>query len=307
MLLDQNSKIIGQGITGAEGSRAAAWMMEYGTNLIAGVTPGKGGQTVLDERSSSSSKIPVYNSVKEAQDAHGPIDATVIFAPPMRSKDAAIEAIDAGIKLIVVIAEKMPTQDGAYIYAYAKEHGAQIVGPNTTGLISPSKKIKLGLMGGGEPLRMFQPGNVAIVSKSGSVAAEIGVLLKLAGLGVSWAVGIGGDRIIGSTYVDVLEELEGDEETRCSVIFGELGGTYEEQLAEAVKSGKIKKPVVAFIAGEFTLSLPSEVQFGHAGAIIEGDRGKPNNKRQALRDAGVKVAGSFDEIVGLVKSAISDT
>ena len=294
MLLNTKAKIIGQGITGAEGSRAAQWMLDYGTNLVAGVTPGKGGQAVC-------STIPVFNTVKEAQDALGPIDATVVFAPPMRSKDAVIEAIDAGIKLLVVIAEKIPTSDSAYMYAYAKKYGAQIIGPNTTGIINPSKKIKIGLMGGGDPLKMFQPGNVAIVSKSGSVAAEIGVMLKRNELGVSWAVGIGGDRIIGSTYVDILTELENDPETKVSVIFGELGGTYEEQLADAIKDGRIKKPVVAFIAGEFTASLPSEVQFGHAGAIIEGERGKPEHKRKMLRESGADVAQTIDEIVELVK------
>lgn len=293
MLIKDNPKILGQGITGSEGSRAAAWMIEYGTNLVGGVTPGKGGQEVSGK--------PVFNTVKEAIESLGPIDASVVFAPPLRSKDATIEAIEAGIKLVVVIAEKVPTKDGAYMYAFAKEKGARIIGPNTTGLICPSKKIKIGLMGGGEPLRMFLPGNIAIVSKSGSVGAEIGVLLKRANLGVSWAVGIGGDRVIGSTYVDILKELEEDAETKASIIFGELGGTYEEQLAEAVNKGEIKKPIVAFIAGEFTLSLPSEVQFGHAGAIIEGDRGKPDHKRKVLREAGVKVADNFDEIAKLVK------
>src|SRR5258708_14683859 len=228
MLLDKNAKILGQGITGTEGSKAAAWMLEYGTNLVAGVTPGKGGQKVLD-------KIPVFNSVKEAQDAAGPIDATVVYAPPMRSKDAVIEAIDAGIKQIVVIAEKIPTMDGAYIYAYAKKHGAQIIGPNTAGFICPSKKLKIGLTGGGEPNKVFVPGNVAVVSKSGSVAAEISLSLKNASLGVSWGVGIGGDRIIGTTFADFLEEVEQDPDTKVSVIFGELGGTYEEQLAQAIK------------------------------------------------------------------------
>src|SRR5258708_18841957 len=144
MLLDKNAKILGQGITGAEGSKAAAWMLEYGTNLVAGVTPGKGGQKVLD-------KIPVFNTVKEAQEAVGPIDATVVYAPPLKSKEAIIEAINAGIKLIVVIAEKMPTQDGVYIYAYAKKHGVQIVGPNTAGFINPKRKLKIGLVGGEEP------------------------------------------------------------------------------------------------------------------------------------------------------------
>ena len=296
MLLPKNAKIIGQGITGSEGSRAAAWMLEYGTNLIGGVTPGKGGQEVVGK--------PVFNTVKEAVEALGPIDATVVFAPPLRSKDAVFEAIDSGIKFVVVIAEKIPTKDGALIYAKAKEVGVRVIGPNTTGIINPQKKIKIGLIGGGEPTRMFLPGEIAIVSKSGSVAAEIGVLLKRAGLGVSWAVGIGGDRIIGSTYVDVLQELENDDQTKASVIFGELGGTYEEQLAEAIKKGVIKKPVIAFIAGEFTLSLPGEVQFGHAGAIIEGDRGKPDHKRQVLKEAGVKVAENFDEIASLVKEEI---
>jgi succinyl-CoA synthetase alpha subunit len=297
ILLKENAKILGQGITGSEGSRAAAWMKEYGTNIVAGVTPGKGGQTILED-------IPIFNTVEEAQRAVGPVDATVIFAPPLRSKGAAVEAIDAGVKLLIVIAEKIPTKDGAYIYAYANKHGAQVIGPNTTGMISPPKKLKLGLMGGGEPLKMFQPGNIAIVSKSGSVAAEIGVLLKLAGLGISHAVGIGGDRIAGSTYVDIMTELEHDDQTKAYVIFGELGGTYEEQLAQGLKEGKIKKPVVAFIGGDFTQSLPNEVQFGHAGAIIEGDRGKPDHKRKVLKESGALVADNFDQIVTLVREVV---
>jgi succinyl-CoA synthetase alpha subunit len=301
ILLKDNAKILGQGITGSEGSRAANWMKEYGTNLVAGVTPGKGGQTILDET------VPIFNTVAEAQKEVGPVDATVIFAPPLRTKDAAIEAIDAGVKLLIVIAEKIPTKDGNHIYAYAKKHGVQVIGPNTTGMISPSKKLKLGLMGGGEPLKMFQPGNVAIVSKSGSVAAEIGVLLKLQGLGISHAVGIGGDRIAGSTYVDIMTELENDPETKCYVIFGELGGTYEEQLANAISEGDIKKPVVAFIGGDFTQALPSEVQFGHAGAIIEGERGKPDHKRKVLKESGAKVADNFDQIVDLVKESLKES
>lgn len=297
MLIPENAKILGQGITGSEGSKAAAWMLEYGTNLVAGVTPGKGGQVVAD-------KIPVFNTVKEAVEAVGLIDATVVYAPPLRSKDAVIEAIDAGIKVIVVIAEKIPTSDSAYMYAYAKKNGAQIIGPNTAGFICPSRKLKIGLVGGGDPAKVFAPGNVAVVSKSGSVAAEISIGLKNAGLGVSWAIGIGGDRIIGTTFADFLVEVEEDENTKVSVIFGELGGTYEEQLAEAIKSGKIKKPVVAFIAGEFTLKLPNDVQFGHAGAIIEGDRGLPDKKREILREAGVKVAENLDQIPELVKQVI---
>ncbi len=293
LLLPEKAKIIGQGMTGAEGSRALEWAQKYGTNFVAGVTPGKGGQEVLG--------IPVFDSVQEARESVGDINGSVIFVPPKFAKEAAFEAMESGIKFLVIIAEKVPTKDGALIYAKAKELGVHVIGPNTVGLINPQRKLKLGLIGGPEPLKMFTPGDIAVISKSGSMTAEISLELKRAGLGVSWAVGIGGDRIIGTDFVDMLVELENDQSTKSSVIFGELGGTYEERVADFVSSGKIKKPVVAFIAGEFTQKLPSDVQFGHAGAIIEGSRGFPEHKRKVLKEAGVKVAESLDEIAGLVK------
>lgn len=296
LLLPEGAKIIGQGMTGAEGSRALEWALEYGTNFVAGVTPGKGGQEVLG--------VPIFNSVKEAVGEIGEVDGSVIFVPPRFAKEAAFEAMEAGIKFLVIIAEKVPTKDGALIYAKAKEMGVNVVGPNTVGLINPSRKLKLGLIGGGEPTKMFIPGDIAVISKSGSMTAELSLGLKRAGLGVSWAVGIGGDRIIGTDFVDILLELEKDESTKASVIFGELGGTYEERVAEYVKDGQIKKRVIAFIAGEFTQTLPSDVQFGHAGAIIEGTRGLPEHKRRVLREAGVRVADSLDEIPELVKEVI---
>lgn len=289
LLIPEGAKVLGQGITGSEGYRALTWMLEYGTNVVAGVTPGKGGQEVQG--------VPVFNTVQEALDAVGSVDVSVSFAPPLRAQSAAEEAINAGIGLNIILAEKIPTKDAAFIYALAKQKGVDVIGPNTAGFICPARKLKIGLTGGGVPDKVFVPGNIAVISKSGSMAAEISLLLKNNNLGVSWAVGIGGDRIIGTSFVDYLIALESDESTKASVIFGELGGTYEEQVAEAVKAGKITKPVVAFIVGEFTMTLPFEVQFGHAGAIIEGDRGKPDHKRQVLREAGVKVADQLDEII----------
>ena len=296
LLLPENARLIGQGITGSEGSRMLPWMLQYGTQIVAGVTPGKGGQTVEG--------VPVFNSVAEALERVGSCDGTVQFVPPMFTLGAVKEAIEAGLKWILIAAEKVPTKDTAIMYALAKKHGVSIIGPSSVGYICPAKKLKLGLIGGSDPNKVFAPGNIAVISKSGSMTAEISLGLKRAGLGNSIGVGIGGDRIIGADFVDFLLELEDDSQTLASVIFGELGGTYEERVAEYVKSGKIKKPVVAFIAGEFTLSLPNEVQFGHAGAIIEGDRGKPSKKRQLLREAGVKVADNLDQIADLVKQVI---
>lgn len=296
LLLPENAKLIGQGITGSEGSRMLPWMLEYGTKIVAGVTPGKGGQELLG--------VPIFNSVKEALEGVGQVDGTVQFVPPKFTLGAVKEAIEAGLKWILVAAEKVPTKDTAIIYALARGNGVSVIGPSSVGYICPAKKLKLGLIGGGDPNKVFARGNIAVISKSGSMTAEISLGLKRAGLGNSLGVGIGGDRVIGADFADFLLELENDPETHASVIFGELGGTYEERVAELVKSGQIKKPVVAFIAGEFTLNLPNEVQFGHAGAIIEGDRGLPDRKRKILRDSGVLVADNLDQIPELVKQVL---
>ncbi len=298
LLLKKNARILGQGITGTEGAKALPRMLEYGTNIVGGVTPGKGGQTL--------NGVPIFNTVKEATGKLGMLDGAVQFVPPLFVKQAAFEALEAGIKFVLIGAENMPVKDAARIYCLAKQKGASVIGPNSVGLISPLNRLRIGLIGGFNPGRMFAPGNIAVVSKSGSMTAEIGLGLKKAGLGVSWAVGIGGDRIIGTDFGDFLLCLEDDEQTKASVIFGELGGTYEERVAKLISEGKIKKPVVAFIAGEFTMKLPSEVQFGHAGAIIEGDRGLPDHKREVLRKAGAKVAAELDEIPKLVKQKLQN-
>ncbi len=293
LLLPENARILGQGITGAEGSARLPWMLKYGTNIVAGVTPGKGGQVHMG--------VPIFNTVKEAVAEVGMVDGSVQFVPPIYAKAAAVESIDAGIKFSLIGAEKVPTRDSAVIFEYAKRKNVSIIGPSSVGLISPANKIKLGLIGGTDPDRVFADGNVGVISKSGGMTSEIALLLKNHSLGVSWAVGIGGDRIICTDFVDFLMELEKDKKTKASVIFGELGGTYEERVAQSVKSGKIKKPVVAFIAGEFTATLPSDVQFGHAGAIIEGKRGLPAEKRRILKESGVHVAENFDDIPNILK------
>lgn len=299
-LLPKDARIIGQGITGAEGSTSLPAMLEYGTNIVAGVTPGKGGQT-LPAGSQGLKEIPIFNTVKEAVAVMGEVHGTVQFVPPVYSKMAAVEAIDAGLKFTLIGAEKVPTKDSAILYEYAKKNGASIIGPSSVGLISPHRKIKIGAIGGSDPGRVFADGDIAVISKSGGMTSEIGLLLKNHGMGVSWAVGIGGDRIICTDFVDFLLELENDDKTKASIVFGELGGTYEEKIGEFVKSGKIRKPVVAFIAGDFTTALPSDVQFGHAGAIIEGIKGMPAEKRRILKEFGVYVAEKFDDIPTILK------
>lgn len=296
MLLPKDAKFIGQGITGSEGQSALPWMLKYGTDIVAGVTPDKGGRELLG--------IRIFDTVQEVIHKYGHIDGSVQFVPPLFTKTAVFEAIDSGIKFILIGAEKVPVKDSSLIYAYAKKHGVTVIGPSSVGLICPSRKIKIGSIGGMNPERVFANGNIGLISKSGGMTSEIGLLLKKAGLGVSWAVGIGGERVVSTTFSDFLLDLEDDRNTKATVIFGELGGTYEESVAELVKQGKIKKPIVAFIAGEFTMKLPSDVQFGHAGAIIEGKKGMPSEKRKILRKAGVNVAEELDDITSLLKKLI---
>jgi succinyl-CoA synthetase alpha subunit len=296
ILLKEGAKLIGQGITGSEGSIALPWMLKYGTQIVGGVRPGKGGEKLEG--------MPIFNTVKEAVEGLGEVDGSILYTPPLRTKDAVVEAIEAGIKWLLIVTEKIPTQDSAYMYALAKKHGVTIIGPSSAGLIAPARKIKIGSIGGPAPERAYVPGNIAVISKSGSMTSEISLHLKNHGLGVSWAVTIGGERIIGTDFADFLLALEEDEHTKAAVIFGELGGSYEERVAQMKQAGKITKPVVAFIGGEFTLSLPSEVQFGHAGAMIEGQKGRPDHKRKVLKESGVLVAEEFDQIAELVKGAV---
>lgn len=295
ILIDKNTRVLVQGITGKEGSKSTKEMLEYGTKVVAGVTPGRGGQIVEG--------VPVYNTVAEAKKKHSEINASVLYVPPAGLKSAAIEAIDAGIQLINIITEHVPIQDSAYIYAYAKKKGTRIIGPSSVGIISPGK-CRLGSIGGIDPSIQFVQGSIGVISKSGGMSSEISLILKRSGLGQSTVIGMGGDMITGSIFHEFLELFEKDSETKGVVVFGELGGTYEEQLAEYIKSGKFKKPVVAFIGGEFAVNLPEGQSLGHAGALIEGKTGLPQNKKKALEKTGVKIAKVPGELGELIKKMI---
>ncbi|MBS7643044.1 succinate--CoA ligase subunit alpha [Candidatus Bathyarchaeota archaeon] len=283
ILVDENTRVIVQGITGRIGSVQTRLMLNYGTKIVAGVTPGKGGQTVEG--------IPVYNTVSEALKEH-PADSSIIFVPATFAKDAAFEAINAGLKLLVIITEHIPVHDTMKIKAMAERHGVTVLGPNTPGIISPGK-TKLGIM----PGNLYMPGEVGIVARSATLSYEIAGNLTEAGIGQTTCLGIGGDLITGVTFVDVLKMFEADHDTKAIVIVGEIGRTVEEEAAKFIE-GQISKPVVAFIAGRYA---PLGKRMGHAGAIIERGRGTVETKITALREAGVKVIERPMEIVSAIR------
>lgn len=284
----KNTPVIGQGLTGSEGTTALTSMLAYGTKVVAGVTPGKGGQTHHG--------IPIFNTVAEALAFAPQVGVCVQFVPAPRVLVAALEAIESRIPLLIIGAEKVPTRDTATLVASAREKNVHVLGPASLGCIGTHEQIKIGFIGGATPERAFQKGSIAIVSKSGGMTSEIGLHLKAYNLGVSWAFGTGGERIIASDFADIITALESDTHTEASVIFGEFGGTAEERLADAIERGDIKKPVVAYIVGEFATTLPEEIQFGHAGAILEAGRGTASHKKQRLIEAGAAVVDDFDTI-----------
>ena len=294
--IPDNPRVLVQGITGKEASRALPGMLEYGTNVVAGVTPGRGGQVVEG--------IPVFNTAKEAIAAKGPINMVVQFVPALHTWRATEEVLSAGVPFVLVGAEKVPVHDALRMLALAKKNDAMLIGPGSVGMIVPNMKLKIGMVGGDKPSRTFSPGNIAVLSKSGGMTSEIASLLKQHGRGVSLAAGLGGERITGSDFADILMLLEDDANTKASVIFGELGGFAEEKVAEAVASGHIRKPIVSFTVGEFVSALPHSVPFGHTGAILLGSRGGVIEKRVALRKAGVLVAERFDDIPSLLGSTL---
>jgi succinyl-CoA synthetase alpha subunit len=286
ILIDETTNVIVQGVTGRDGSFHARQMVGDGTKIVAGVTPGKGGQK-LDE-------IPVYNSVADAQKDHK-VDASVIFVPPKFASGAVKEAADAGVPLIICITEGVPVLEMVENYRYVKEKGLTLIGPNCPGLISPGK-CKIGIM----PYKIHKEGDIGVISRSGTLTYEVVYNLTTNGLGQSTCVGIGGDPIIGTTFTDLLELFEKDPDTAAVVVIGEIGGEDEEKAAEFIKT-KMKKPVAAFISGR---TAPPGKRMGHAGAIISGGKGTPQAKVEAFQDAGVEVADKPDEIPGLIKKAL---
>ncbi|MBX9724292.1 MAG: succinate--CoA ligase subunit alpha, partial [Candidatus Obscuribacterales bacterium] len=274
ILVNKNTKVLVQGATGKMGASHAKRMLAYGTQIVAGVTPSRGGGKI------PGTEVPVFDTVKEAMDATG-ATASVVFVPPYMVLDAAAEAIDAGISLLVVITEGMPPQDTAKLVSQAKAKGVKMIGPNCPGIITPSESL-LGIL----PGSIFKKGPVGMVSKSGTLTYEIALSLTDANLGQSTCVGVGGDPVKGMEYPEVLTLFENDPETEVIVLIGEIGGTAEEEAAEFIKKN-IKKPVVAYIAGQ---TAPPGKRMGHAGAIISGGKGTADSKMKALRAAGIEVA-----------------
>lgn len=295
ILLDSTSRVLVQGITGREAALHVRYMREYGTCVVAGVSPGKGGDEFAG--------IPVYDSVRSALKEHA-VDVSVLFVPSRFVRDAGLEAVEAGVPLVVILAEGVPHHDAAEILARAREVGVRVLGPNSQGMISPGK-AKVGGPGGDRPDLMFRPGPVGLISRSGGMGAEVSMALTKAGIGQSTYVAIGGDLLIGTEFTDLLPLFEADPETRVVFLFGEPGTGREEAAARMIRRGGFGKPIVAFIAGEFLENLPRGLHFGHTGALIEGDLGRPSRKKAVLREAAVRVADHLDEIVPLVKEALA--
>ncbi len=286
ILIDQNKKVVIQGITGREGMVRTKLMLGYGTKVIAGCTPGKGGNEVYG--------VPVYDTVEEAWEKQGPIDISVIFVPAPLVKNAALEAIEAGIKLLVIIPDRVPIYDVLEIYKVAEEKGTQFVGPNTLGVLSPGKAL-LGMIGGRAEFvkEWFQSGNVGVASRSGGITTSIAYYLNRVGIGQSTIVHVGGDAIIGLPLPEVIKLFAQDEETKMVVMFGEIGTSQEEQVADLIEQGIFNKPLVAFIGGA---AATSGTRFSHAGAIIEGNRGTHEGKVKRLKEVGAYIVDNFGDI-----------
>jgi succinyl-CoA synthetase alpha subunit len=284
ILLNKNTKAMVQGITGKTGRVQTMWMKEYGTNIVAGCTPGKGGQEVEG--------VPVYNTVAECVQEHG-AEASLFFVPPPAFKQAAYETIDAGIKLIIVVTEHLPVHDVMEIKEYARDKDVQLIGPTTPGIITPGE-AKMGIM----PANMFNPGRIGVISRSGTLSYETSINLAEGGYGQSTVVGIGADPVVFTNLPELLKMFEEDKDTDLVVIVGEVGGIQEEKAAEYIDRW-MTKPVVAYIAG---LNTPEGKKMGHAGAIIQGDgKGTPQSKIAALKEVGVDIAKYPADVVDLVR------
>lgn len=288
VLVNKDSKIIVQGFTGSEGTFHATQMIEYGTNIVGGVTPGKGGQVHLDK--------PVFNSVAEAVEKVG-ADTSIIFVPPAFAADAIMESAEAGIKVIIAITEGIPVNDMTKAFQYVKAKGATLIGPNCPGVITP-EEAKVGIM----PGFVFKKGKVGIVSKSGTLTYEASDQVVSQGLGISTAIGIGGDPIIGTTTKDAVALFMNDPETECVVMIGEIGGQLEADAAKWIKASGNKKPVVGFIAGE---TAPKGRTMGHAGAIVGGSEDTAEAKKRIMRECGLHVVDSPAQIGAKVAEVLS--
>ncbi len=293
ILIDENTRVVIQGLSGHQAQFDTKGSLAYGTEVVAGVVPGRRGQSVLG--------LPVYNTVAEAVTECG-ADASVIYVPAQGAKDAVLEAVYAGIKLVLIITEKIPFRDFSEAFYIAQSRGVRLIGPNSNGIISPAKS-KMGILGNAP--QYFMPGPVGILSRSGGMNHEIPNLLTRAGIGQSTCVSIGGDLMVGTTFREGLELFEQDPDTRAVVMYCEPGGRMEEEAANFIRSGGFSKPVVAFVAGMFMENMPQGMPFGHAGAIIEQDRGRPSAKKKILAEAGVRVAERMSDIPELLAPLVA--
>jgi succinyl-CoA synthetase alpha subunit len=302
ILLNKDTTFIVQGITGREAVNLTKECLDYGSKVVGGVTPGRKGREVHG--------VPVFDTVAQAVEHHGgPIDGSVVTVPPAFTKDAVLEAIENGIKLIVIVTERVPRGDVAQMVELAEMRGARIIGPNCLGLIVP-EICKMGGIGGPakDAAKAYQPGRVGVMSRSGGMTTEISSSLTQAGLGVSTAVSIGGDAIIGSAYAELMPYFEADEQTEAIVIYTEPGGRMEAQLAEWVKDNNSRLPIVAFMAGKFMDDDEMKgMSFGHAGTIVEGKEDTATEKIARLEAAGIRVVERIDEIPDVVKEKLGAT
>ena len=285
IFIDENAKVLVQGITGRQGRFHTKLILEYGTKVMAGVTPGKGGQTVHN--------IKVYDTVKEAMMESNDVNTSIVFVPAPYCLDAVKEALTEGIKLVVVITEHLPIWDALTMVNTAEEKGAKIIGANTPGIINPKAKCKVGIM----PNKINIGGNIGVVSRSGTLSYEIIFALLEEGFGISTFIGIGGDKIHGTNFIEALTLFEKDKDTESIVMIGEVGGVEEEKAANFIKE-HLSKPVVGYIAGKY---VPKGVKMGHAGAIIEGEKGTAENKIKQLTKAGIKIAKTPKETAKLLQ------
>ena len=292
ILVDENTRLVVQGITGRDGSFHALEMMEYGTAVVGGVTPGKGGQTFHGRNGES---VPIFNSMDKAVSETG-ANTSIVYVPPAFASSAIEEAADAGVALVVAITEGIPVLDMARAHAFARDHATRVLGPNCPGIISPGK-AKVGII----PDQIVAPGPVGVISRSGTLTYEAVIQLTNAGIGQTTCVGIGGDPLIGTSFVDALEAFALDSETKAVVMIGEIGGTDEQEAAAWVKDN-LDIPVVGFIAGQ---TAPPGRRMGHAGAIISGSSGTAEEKTRAFKENGISVAKRPVDIVGLIQEALA--
>lgn len=295
ILIDEKMNVAVQGITGREGKVRTELMVEYGTRVVAGITPGRHGQEICG--------VPVFDTMQAANAQRGPIDVSVMFIPAARVKPAAREALEAGVKLLVIVPDRVPLWDALEIAALSKTKGARFIGPNTLGLISPGKAV-LGMIGGNAKSARdwFKPGPVGVISRSGGITTAISYYLGRAGIGLSTVLHVGGDSIVGTPHPDAVELFQNDEETKAVVMFGEIGSTQEERVADLIEQGKFTKPLIAFIGGA---AATSGTRFSHAGAIIEGNRGTHEGKVKRLKTAGAHVVDDFNDIPEVTRKVLN--